>query len=498
METKTILFRCVFTLLFLPAVFCPASTGKIIYVDDDGPADFNNIQAAIDDANDGDTVLVAAGTYTGDGNRDIDFAGKAITVKSEDGPETCIIDCNGTEQEPHRGFYFHSGEDANSIVEGFTITGGYVRRYELNGRTLSENGIPKINDFIITENQLYSGGAIAAINCSIRIFDCIIKGNIATEGGGIFCENGGPVIEQCLIEQNQADFGGGMVCSSTDGDILVLNCLIKANSAESAGGGLICGDGTNVSGCLIVGNSAEGQTDYYNSTWPSRALKGGGGVALYGTGAILNNCTISENKADTGSGILTGCRFDYLDWAFIYNSIIFNNTGGDENQVVISPCCPMCVRIIAPVGIQVYYCCIQGTPTIPNQWPYPMYDSCAEYINCIDVDPLFAAPGYWVDVNDPIIIVEPNDPNAVWIEGDYHLKSQAGRYDPASETWVIDDVTSSCIDAGDPNSPVGDEPQPNGGIINMGAYGGTSQASKSYYGEPLCGTPINRDINSKM
>lgn len=78
------------------------------------------------------------------------------------------------------------------------------------------------------------------------------------------------------------------------------------------------------------------------------------------------------------------------------------------------------------------------------------------------------------------IIVEPNDPNAVWIEGDYHLKSQAGRWNPMSQSWVIDDVTSLCIDAGDPNSPVGDEPVPNGGIINMGAYGGTAEASKSY------------------
>jgi len=63
--------------------------------------------------------------------------------------------------------------------------------------------------------------------------------------------------------------------------------------------------------------------------------------------------------------------------------------------------------------------------------------------------------------------------------GDYHLKSQAGRWDPVSLSWVTDDVTSPCIDAGDPDSPVGDEPMPNGGIINMGAYGGTVETSKS-------------------
>ena len=63
--------------------------------------------------------------------------------------------------------------------------------------------------------------------------------------------------------------------------------------------------------------------------------------------------------------------------------------------------------------------------------------------------------------------------------GDFHLKSQAGRYYSKSKSWVIDDLTSPCIDAGDTNSPIRDEPLPNGDIINMGAYGGTVEASKS-------------------
>ena len=64
--------------------------------------------------------------------------------------------------------------------------------------------------------------------------------------------------------------------------------------------------------------------------------------------------------------------------------------------------------------------------------------------------------------------------------GDYRLKSQAGRWDPDAETRVQDEVTSPCIDAGLPASPVGHEPAPNGDRINMGAYGGTIEASKSY------------------
>jgi hypothetical protein len=83
------------------------------------------------------------------------------------------------------------------------------------------------------------------------------------------------------------------------------------------------------------------------------------------------------------------------------------------------------------------------------------------------------------------------DPDA----GDYHVKSQAGRWDPARQAWVADDVTSPCIDAGDPFVPIGYEPFPNGGVVNLGAYGGTAEASKSWFGGPVCETIIAGDIN---
>jgi predicted outer membrane repeat protein len=90
-------------------------------------------------------------------------------------------------------------------------------------------------------------------------------------------------------------------------------------------------------------------------------------------------------------------------------------------------------------------------------------------------DPFFIDPGYWDDSGTPD---DPNDD--IFMSGDYHLKSQAGRWDPNSATWVMDYHTSPCIDAGDPNTPVGQEPLPNGNRVNMGAYGGTAEASLSY------------------
>ena len=98
-------------------------------------------------------------------------------------------------------------------------------------------------------------------------------------------------------------------------------------------------------------------------------------------------------------------------------------------------------------------------------------------------DPLFAIAGYRSGI-------------LTWIGGDYHLKSEAGRWTESG--WVVDSITSRCIDAGDPADSLGLEPNPNGGRINMGAYGGTSQASKSSSGiiQPVCIHPPSMDTNN--
>ena len=109
------------------------------------PIEVPTIQDAIDYAANGVTVIVADGVYTGTGNRDIDFLGKAITVRSENGPNNCVIDCNGE----GRGFEFRSGEDANSVLAGFTITN--------------------------------SRGAIRCLISSPKITNCTISGNTSRE-----------------------------------------------------------------------------------------------------------------------------------------------------------------------------------------------------------------------------------------------------------------------------------------------------------------------------
>ncbi|MHC4676183.1 MAG: hypothetical protein ACYTBZ_27140, partial [Planctomycetota bacterium] len=113
-----------------------------------GDHPFDAIQEAIDVVAIGGTVIVLEGTYTGSGNRDIDFEGKAFTLTSTD-PEdpnvvaATIIDPNAAEEDQHCGFYFHSAEDSNSIVDGFTITRGY---YFQGGGILCESSSPTIKN----------------------------------------------------------------------------------------------------------------------------------------------------------------------------------------------------------------------------------------------------------------------------------------------------------------------------------------------------------------
>jgi len=176
------------------------------------PDDYNTIQQAVDSAVDGNVIIVADGLYSGPGNRDIDFGGRAITLMSENGPANCIIDCNGRPNEPHRGFYFHSAEDGNSIVSGFTVTNG----------------------------QASEGGAIYCSSSSPVIAGCRLKLNSADYGAGLYVENcnsPGPLMKNCIVSQNSSAYFGGAVCSSNS-RLRIDNCTFSLNSAGNEGGAI--------------------------------------------------------------------------------------------------------------------------------------------------------------------------------------------------------------------------------------------------------------------
>jgi len=417
-----------------------ACQGRTITVDDDGPADFNNIQAAIDDANDGDTVEVQPGSYTGRGNRDIDFLGKAITVTGidPDDPDTVaqtVIDCNSQ----GGGFDFRNSEDANSVLNGLTIT-----------------------------NAIHSG--IMCDRASPLILNCRLIKNFGTTGGGIDSSYSSPIIANCTLAENQASYeGGGVYCYG--GTPSLTACLLAGNSAPM-GGGISCrADEIVIANCLITGNS-------------------GSGVACVGGRANLINCVITGNRAlNSGGGILCFAHPD--PQVIVTNCIIRGNTGRNGDQIYLVGTSPRVGGHLFP-ELNVSFSNVQGgAEAIGYDSPQDLQGLFWGQGN-IDADPCFVDAGFWDPNGTP---EDANDDFWVNGRGDYHLKSQAGRWDANEGRWTIDDVTSPCVDAGDPMDPIGPEAFPNGGIINMGAFGGTGEASKSYFGQPPCETIMAGDVN---
>jgi formylglycine-generating enzyme required for sulfatase activity len=289
---------------------------QIYSVQPDGGGDYPTIQAAVDAAYPGDTVELMDGTYTGDGNRDIDFHGKAVTVRSQSGnPEDCIIDCEGSESEPHRGFYFHSGEGPDSVVEGITITNGYAE----DGGGISCQVVacsPTINDCILTGNHAYDdGGGLRVSYGSPEVRGCIISNNTAEDvGGGVHCLNASPKFADCEIVDNTSltNDGGGLYLD-TESYVEFGTCTVSGNTVPDKGGALFCGGASYflLWRCIVVGNTAGVRS---------------GGLHLSDAGEVVVFwCTFYGNEAPEGAGLTSGGT----SLANVHNTIIASGIQGE-------------------------------------------------------------------------------------------------------------------------------------------------------------------------
>ena len=392
-----------------------------LYVSDE----YSTIQAAIDSSTDGDIVWIADGIYTGQGNKDIDFNGKAITVRSENGPKNCIIDLENS----GRGFIFQNGEDQNSILNGLTIKSGLVGYNQYGGGIMCYYSGPRIENCIISHCQAFEGGAIGTGgNISPLIINCVIKDNKARSGGGV--SGGDFILKDCSIYMNVATYSsGGGVYGGEDSHVIIRDCFIKNNVClyYNQGGGVgFNGAYSTVQNCLFIDNFAMGNGGYLPSYY-----YGGGALYACDTDANIINCTFFGNTTTQRGG---ACHFMFNGCINIKNCIFYENY---PNQIY---------KTATTGDISVAYSCVEeGYSGIGNINP-PVN------IYCIFADPY---------------------------NGDFHLTSKAGRWDQNKERWIRDNSESSCIDVGDPNSDWGAELWPHGKRINMGAYGGTQQASMS-------------------
>lgn len=322
------------------------------------------------------------------------------------------------------------------------------------------------------------GARIGGTGSSMVLHRCSFEGNSAPEGGGL-CHSGATdnrgnlVLTQCGFYDNRAEWGGAL--DARQSAFQATDCFFEGNVAGSTGGGgaihvrdgrgrgdpAPTGQGAQLVRCRFSGNRASGSpggalyndnsyTTLRNCLLVGNTGFGGGAVHSRGASPTLMHCTLAQNQGGWVGGLS-----DEAGGAVLDHCIVWGNDGDELSGAAV-----------------VIYSNVEGG------WPGE---------GNIDVEPCFAFLGHWFSGSRSRV--------ATWVDGDYHLKSQAGRWDPVAESWVLDEVTSPCIDAGDPNAPVGEEPFPNGGIVNLGAYGGTSEASKSYFGDPVCETHMAGDIN---
>jgi hypothetical protein len=215
------------------------------------PADYTTIQAAIDAADEGDTIIVAAGRYV----ENINFCGKSITLTSTNPTNKDIINSTIIDGNDANSVVTFSGtESSNCVLTGFTITHG---RAAYGGGVYGNGTMATIKNNTICGNKAIGGGKLGDYGAGGGLLDCngLIQNNIITSnsagfGGGLDYCNG--VIRNNIISDNGWYAGGGMFgCHGT-----VSNNLVVRNYAVQDGGGLALCNGT-ITNCIIWGNSPD-------------------------------------------------------------------------------------------------------------------------------------------------------------------------------------------------------------------------------------------------
>lgn len=322
--------------LWVLAVIGHAATIKI-------PGDFPSIQQAINAAGAGDLILVGPGTY----HENIDFLGKDVVLRSEQGPATTIIDGN----QQGSVVTFKLGETQNTVLDGFTITNGsgdlgsswWV--YVGGGIHIDYDSNPLITNNIITDNRVDAsstgmGGGVYMGNSSPRLHNNVIQNNHAGEsaggilmeyssaelthniiknnaakgsGGLLICYQCHPIVENNEIIGNQADtYGAGGVHVYYQCSGVIKNNVIRQNSAL-CGGGFYCGENNN----LIFSN---------NTVEENHSASFGGGIYCFDDSVLIADNRIVNNTAPLGGG---GCYLGLFKTGYepiLQNNLIDNNS----------------------------------------------------------------------------------------------------------------------------------------------------------------------------
>jgi len=266
------------------------------------------IQLAIDDALGYDEIDVAPGTY----NEAIDFLGKAITLRSAIGPQVTNIDAAGLNTSV---VICRSGEDPDTVLEGFTITGG----------TGTNPG----------DGYMYGGG-MYNVGSSPTVRDCVFTNNSATgDGGAMYNESASPDVADCQFVENSTERNGGALENSDNSSSTVTNCTFIGNSATNGGAMHSLQSNPTVTNSIFTGNTADDGGGMYhdsssptviNSIFTGNTADNGGGMYNDSSSPTVTNCTFSGNAAVYSGGGVYNAMSAHPD---LTNCIVWGNAGGE-------------------------------------------------------------------------------------------------------------------------------------------------------------------------
>jgi len=303
------------------------------------PINASTIQSAISVAAAGDTIEVLPGTYSGPGNKDLDFGGKSLVLRSRDGAAATILDCQGS----GRALVFQNGEGSAAVVSGFTMTNGRVAQ---GGAVSCLGASPTLIDCILTANRadesgggissrigahptvlrcriegnsaFFSGGGISCIDASASIGDCDLIGNEAgLLGGGIYCRNASPSIDDSRFISNRSNgAGGGLVIYHLSAPI-VSACIVAGNRSVGSAGAVFCDDAAAPTfvDCVVTGNLTEGS--------------GGGMLCVGRSTAALRSSTVSGNRALQKGG---GLYAENVSGFTLERTILWGNCAATDDE----------------------------------------------------------------------------------------------------------------------------------------------------------------------
>jgi hypothetical protein len=452
----------------LPALlpcFAPLAAGAAVI---DVPADQPTIQAAINAAVDGDVVVVAPGTYVGAGNRNLDFGGRAITVRGSDPGDpqvvaATVLDC----LQAGRGFILQSGEGLDSVIEGLTIVNGFaldgpgvylvggsgatVRQCVFTGHTLplasavvqADNFPQEPADLSVIGCTIGSstGGAIAGLFVEdLLVAGCTIFGNA---GAGVATQYGSMT---SVVQDSEIECNAGTGIDLAGADLRVLRSSIFGNGgAGVALQGTFNGNEVEVANCSVVANTSESSV---------------GGMAVHAdTVATVRNCLVANNTGRSAGGLMISGFGEFFittstvvqNWAFefggggmrafgtdpttISSCIFWGNLAPEGEQLLLDS------GFNNPAIVAVDHCIMQGGavavsvdvgPDTPSQLAFGPGN--------LDADPLFADEGFAghhlsagspaVDAGDPLFAAQPGESDL-----DGGLRVVAGRVDMGADEF---------------------------------------------------------------